>query len=130
VALVLGGVVANLLFMVAHAASDPWLLVYFFVFGASLSVVAWQTGGLEAPVLVHSVNNLFTLVPLALFGDISSPFQRGPGTAGPIMILPMTVLVVMAGVLTWWARRSHVLRSNAPAAPPQPPPSPAHTAPA
>jgi len=95
VALVLGGVVANLLFMVTHVESDPWL------WPTSSSSVPPQRGGLAdrrsgGAVRVHTVNNLFTLVPLALFGDISSPFQRG-GAGEPIMILPMTVIVLVAG---------------------------------
>ncbi|GAA1428199.1 hypothetical protein GCM10009616_07250 [Microlunatus lacustris] len=121
-ALVVGGVLANLLFMVAHAATDPWLLVYYFTFGAALSVLAWRTGGLEVPVLVHAVNNLFLLVPVALYGDLSGAFERGPGTGGPVMLLPMAVVVVMAVVLSWWARRNRVQTSSAPGAVAGPPP--------
>ena len=116
VALVVGGVVANLVFMVAHAATDPWLLVYYFTFGAALSVLAWRTGGLEVPVLVHAVNNLFLLVPVALYGDLSGAFERGPGTGGPIMLLPIAVMLVMTAVLSWWAGRNRVQRSSAPGA--------------
>ncbi|SDS48900.1 Membrane protease YdiL, CAAX protease family [Friedmanniella luteola] len=115
-ALVVGGILANLLFMVAHAATDPWLQVYYFTFGAALSVLAWRTGGLEVPVLVHAVNNLFLLVPVALHGDLSGAFERGPGAGGPVMLLPTTVMLVMTVVLSRWAGRRQVQRRSAPGA--------------
>ncbi len=117
IALVIALVVSNLLFMVAHAATDPWLLTYYFVFGAALGVVAWRTGGLEAPVLVHAVNNVIFLVPAALFGDLSQAFDRGPGAGGPWVLMPMVAMVVAVMAIEWWSRRNSVVRETAPAAP-------------
>ncbi len=117
VALVVATVLANVLFMIAHLATDPWLIVYYFVFGSALGIIAWRTGGLEVPILVHVTNNLFLLIPAALYGDLSQAFERGPGTGGPIMLLPMGILIAMIFVVEWWARRHQVVRVSTPEAP-------------
>jgi membrane protease YdiL (CAAX protease family) len=115
IALVLALGVANLIFMVAHAATDPWLIAYYFVFGVALGIVAWRTGGLEAPVLIHVVNNVVFLVPAALFGDLSEAFDRGPGAGGPWVLLPMAAMTVAVLVVEWWSRRNRIVRITAPA---------------
>lgn len=108
IALVLGLSVGNLLFMAAHLATDPWLIAYYLVFGLSLGLLSWRTGGLEAGVLIHVVNNVVMLVPAAVFGDMSGAFERGPGAGGPIMLVPIAILALSVPVLGWWARRHGV----------------------
>ena len=62
------------------------------------------SGGIEAPVVVHAVNNV-TMFIIALFsGDISNAFDRGEGSGGAFMLFPMVALIVIAGVLTLVAR--------------------------
>jgi len=62
------------------------------------------SGGIEAPVVVHAVNNV-TMFLIALFsGDISNAFERGEGSGGAFMLFPMVALIVIAGVLTLVAR--------------------------
>ncbi|MCS5718000.1 CPBP family intramembrane metalloprotease [Herbiconiux sp. CPCC 205763] len=107
-AFVVGTIVSGALFATAHAAADPWLIAYYFVFGASASFAARGTGGLEAPVLVHATNNVLLLVPTALMGQTDQVFERGDGTGGPIMLLPMALCVAAAVFSTWWGRRAGV----------------------
>ncbi|NNG19599.1 CPBP family intramembrane metalloprotease [Naumannella sp. ID2617S] len=100
--LVLGVLVSSLLFMVAHASTDVWLNLYYFTFGACLALIAWRTGGLELPVLVHAVNNvLATLVGLIFQSDLDKGFDRSAGAGSVHMMIPAAMLVVTAAVV-WW----------------------------
>jgi membrane protease YdiL (CAAX protease family) len=110
-AFVTGTIVSGAVFAIAHLAGDPWLIAYYFVFGASLSITARGTGGLEAPVLIHVTNNVLLLVPTALMSQTDEVFQRDAGTGGPFMLVPMAMCVLGAVVSTWWARRNHVVTS-------------------
>ncbi|MDN5861331.1 MAG: CPBP family intramembrane metalloprotease [Pseudonocardia sp.] len=99
VALVVSTVLSSLVFMFAHGSTDPWLLGYYLVFGAAMALVAWRTGGLEAPIAVHAVNNVILLVIAVLLTDTAGAFNRTAGVGGPFMLLPM-VAISLAGLLT------------------------------
>lgn len=101
---IVGVIVATILFTLAHGASDPWLWAYYAVFGLVMAALTHFSGGIEAPVVVHAVNNV-TMFIIALFsGDISNAFERGEGSGGAFMLFPMVALIVIAGVLTLVAR--------------------------
>ena len=101
---IVGVIVATILFTLAHGASDPWLWAYYAVFGLVMAALTHFSGGIEAPVVVHAVNNV-TMFLIALFsGDISNAFERGEGSGGAFMLFPMVALIVIAGVLTLVAR--------------------------
>jgi membrane protease YdiL (CAAX protease family) len=104
-AFVVSTLLANLLFMAAHVASDPWLLAYYFVFGVCLSVITWRTGGLEAAVLVHTVNNVLFFLVVALFNGGEISIDRSVGAGGPFLLIPMAVDVLAAVAFTVWAGR-------------------------
>lgn len=106
VGLILGIVVSSLLFMVAHAALDPWLNLYYFVFGAALAVITWRTGGIEAAIVLHVVNNaLAFIIGVATRSDLAASFDRSVGAASPVMLLPCAVLTIIAAVV-WWRTRT------------------------
>jgi membrane protease YdiL (CAAX protease family) len=108
-AFVVSTVLSAAIFTLAHAAADPWLIAYYFVFGVSASLAARATGGLEAPVLVHVTNNVLLLVPVVLTGQMEQSFDRSVGTGGPFMLLPMAVCLLAAGIVAWWGRRNGVV---------------------
>lgn len=100
--LVLGIVVSSLLFMVAHFALDPWLNVYYFTFGTALAVITWRTGGLEAAVVLHAVNNAIAfIVTVALRQDINAGLDRSVGVASAAMLIPCALLLAIAAIV-WW----------------------------
>ncbi|WP_291046977.1 CPBP family glutamic-type intramembrane protease [Herbiconiux sp.] len=115
-AFVVGTLISGGLFSLAHVAGDPWLIAYYFVFGAAASIAARGTGGLEAPALVHAVNNLLLLLPTALMNQTDQVFERDAGTAGPFMLLPMALVLGAAFFSIWWGRRAG-LRTRAPLPP-------------
>ncbi|MFB2581224.1 lysostaphin resistance A-like protein [Herbiconiux sp. P15] len=107
-AFVVGTIVSGAVFATAHLAGDVWLIAYYFVFGASASLAARGTGGLEAPVLVHATNNLLLLLPTALMSQTDQVFERDAGTGGPFMLIPMALCLGAALFSTWWGRRAGI----------------------
>lgn len=114
VAFVVATLVTNLIFMVAHLATDPWLLAYYFVFGLSCSIVTWRTGGLEASIVLHAVNNILLFVSTALFNGGEVDMDRSAGVGGAFMIVPMAMMLLAAAFISWWARRTQVARLTDP----------------
>ena len=119
--------IASSLFALAHLAGDPWLIAYYFTFGASMSLAARGTGGLEAPILIHATNNVLIFLPAVLLGQLETGIDRSAGTGGPFMLIPMALCLAAAAISTWWARRNRIqvtsraieLRPRAPLAHPQ-----------
>lgn len=116
-AVVAGGLVNSSLFMLAHGAGDPWLNVFYFTFGALSTFLTWRTGGLEASIAVHLVNNVTSEWTLP-FTDISGMFDRQAGTAGPGMLIQLALPVIAVALIVWQARRRGIARRTVPAATP------------
>jgi len=114
--LILATIVPSLVFMAAHGAGDPWLNVYYFVFGAAMSLLVWRTGGLEAAVVVHAVNNMMAFGIVILAGQEIN-LDRSAGTGGSFMLVPMAVLLIVALVLSLLAKRWKVQRTYQPSGP-------------
>ena len=66
---VLAAVVTAALFSAAHAPPDVETFLDRFAFGLAASAVVWLTGGIEAAVAVHAVNNVVVFVLAALLGE-------------------------------------------------------------
>lgn len=126
VALVVGTVLSSAIFMLAHGAGDPWLIVFYFLFGVGLSLVTWRTGGLEVAVLIHTVNNMVAFGIAILSGqDLSNILDRSDGTGGPAVLVPMVMLAAIIAGVWWWARHSKVQHTFLPVT--QVPTAPAFT---
>jgi membrane protease YdiL (CAAX protease family) len=107
-AFVVSTIIASALFALAHLAADPWLVAYYFTFAVAASIAARGTGGLEAPILIHVVNNVLLLVPAVVLGQLAEGFDRSAGTGGPFMLVPMAICLAAAFFSAWWARRNGV----------------------
>ena len=115
IALILSAVISALLFMLAHGAGDPWLIVYYFFFGVAMSVVVWRTGGLEVATLIHAVYNMLLFgVAIAMGQDLGAGLDRSAGSAGPWILFPMAVLAGITALVCWWAQRHRVDRTYQP----------------
>jgi len=108
-------IVSSLTFMALHGAADPWLNLYYFSFGVAGSWIGWKTGGLEASVAIHVVNNLVSEAFMP-WTDFSGMFNREVGTADPTVLIQVGVLAAAVVALRWLARRSHVVTRTAPGA--------------
>ena len=111
--LIIATIVPSLVFMAAHGAGDPWLNVYYFVFGAAMSLLVWRTGGLEAAVVVHAVNNMMAFGIVILAGQEIN-LDRSAGTGGAFMLVPMAVLLIVTVLLSLLAKRWKVQRTSQP----------------
>jgi uncharacterized protein len=106
VAVVVSTIVASLLFMGSHASTDPWLNVYYFLFGVGMSVITWRTGGLETAVLVHVVNNTLIFGVVALFNDGVASTDRSAGTGSAFALVPIAAVAVVTVVVWIRTRRT------------------------
>lgn len=106
---VVATVVSSLVFMAIHFATDIWLNIFYLSFALVASWLTWRTGGLEAAIAIHVVNNLVAeaLMP---FSDITGMFDRSAGAAGPEVLIQVVVLLVAAAIIDVMARRRGVVR--------------------
>ncbi|GAA1372629.1 hypothetical protein GCM10009638_05220 [Luteococcus sanguinis] len=117
--LLVGLIFSSCLFMLAHGAGDPWLNLFYFCFGAIACIMTWRTGGLEAAIAMHAVNNLLSEASLP-FSDISDMFNREAGTADASVLIGVVVPLIGLALVEWQARRQQIIRATAPAAALQP----------
>lgn len=68
---VLGVVLTSLLFAFAHGLQSPALFVDRLVFGLVMGALVWRTGGLEAAIGAHIVNNILAFVLAGLTSTIA-----------------------------------------------------------
>lgn len=111
VALAATTILPSLVFMVAHGAGDLWLMAYYLIFGSALALTAWLTGGLEAPVAIHALNNLVMFVGSIMLTDTAGAFDRSAGTGGPFMLVPMVLIPLFGLASVLLARRYGVGRT-------------------
>jgi membrane protease YdiL (CAAX protease family) len=66
---VVAAVLTAALFSAAHVPADLETFLDRFAFGLAASAVVWLTGGLEAAVVLHALNNVVVFVLAALLGE-------------------------------------------------------------
>jgi membrane protease YdiL (CAAX protease family) len=103
------------LFALAHGIQDPWLFADRWGFGLAASVLVWVTGGLEASIALHAVNNLAAFALGTLTGTLSESVTSTEAPAGAVVVDLVIVGLFTAGVWLWAARRSVRRLSDAPA---------------
>lgn len=107
--------ISAVIFMALHGAGDPWLNTFYLAFSVIASVLVWRTGGLEAAVAMHVVNNV-TSLSLAPFSDFSDLFDRAAGVGDPLMLVQLVVLLGAAALVLWRAQRRGLVTAAAPGA--------------
>ena len=84
-----GAVVAALvtaaLFSLAHLPSDLGLFLDRFAFGLAASAVVWLTGGLEASIVLHAVNNVLVFLLAGVLGQTVD--DEATGGVGLLVVL-------------------------------------------
>ncbi|TPX00539.1 CPBP family intramembrane metalloprotease, partial [Schumannella luteola] len=60
-----GIAVSTVIFTVGHTQYELWGMLSVAVMGAGFAIVTWRTGGLEAGIAMHVVNNLLAFLALA-----------------------------------------------------------------
>ncbi len=112
----IGGVVSSVAFMLLHTAQDVYLNAFYFTFGMLSCWMAWRTGGLEAGIALHVINNV-TAMAVFPFSDFSGVFNRTAGSANPWDVLPLAaVMLASMGLVEWQVRRRKPIAVAAPGA--------------
>lgn len=100
-ALAVGLVVSSLAFAALHGSTDPWLAGYITLIALSTGLMAIISGGVEAPIAFHVVNNVLAGIGNnVMTGGGTSAVDRSTETGGPPMLILGAVNVAMV-VVVW-----------------------------
>ena len=117
-ALVVGTILSTLLFALAHTSLDPWIIIDLGGMALACCYLTWRTGGLEAAIVLHVVNNLVITVGLSVLGGLQDAYVGTDTTStGAAAGTSVLATAVMTAVLLLLARRSGIApkRIGAPA---------------
>lgn len=119
---VVGLVVATTLsaagFALAHGSLDPWILGSVAVFAVAACLVTWRTGGLEAAIAIHVVNNVGAMLLTLSVGGWDESFISSDSAGSPLAFGFDLLVQVIAVALIWWqAKRQNVQRLFRPQTP-------------
>jgi len=105
--LFLGVLVSSLAFAFMHLATDPWLNLWYLVFGVSTALITWRTGGIEIAVVMHAVfNTIAFALDFALGTDQVQAGDRATGAANAVILIPAGLYALIAAVVLIRKRRS------------------------
>ena len=89
-------------FALAHGTQDTWLFGDRLAFGVVASWLAWRTGGLEAPVALHIVNNLVSLAFTAATGSLEDSLTAST-LEWQFAVLDVAMMIAFAVVVDRWS---------------------------
>ncbi|NEK57476.1 CPBP family intramembrane metalloprotease [Geodermatophilus sabuli] len=104
---VVAGVLTAALFSAAHAPPDVWTFLDRFAFGLAASAVVWLTGGLEAAIVLHAVNNVLVFL---LAGGLGEGITTDSVPAGTGVLVVGLDLLAMGAYVALVARSRGRLR--------------------
>ncbi|MCL3997847.1 CPBP family intramembrane glutamic endopeptidase [Streptomyces lavenduligriseus] len=114
------------LFAAAHGWGTVWGFADLLVFGVCAGWLTWRTGGLEASIALHTVNNLLAFGVSAAVVDGLASDETAADAGWQTVVLDVAGIVLYTAAVTWWLRRRRLDRT-APA--PLPPAHPYGVAP-
>jgi len=96
-------------FSTAHLSPDPWVLGTIACLAVASGVAAWRTGGLEAGIAMHAVNNVLTFGVVVFYGGWSQAFVGTDTTGTPVMLLLAVAVNGSAlALILWQAKRARL----------------------
>jgi uncharacterized protein len=104
---VVAGVVTATAFSLAHAPGDLPTFLDRFAFALAASAVVWLTGGLEAAIVLHAVNNVLVFVLAGTLGEGVATEEVPDGTG---LLYLLISLVTMAAYVVLVRRAARRLR--------------------
>ncbi|MDO9497011.1 MAG: CPBP family intramembrane metalloprotease [Nocardioides sp.] len=110
VSLVAAVVLPSLLFALAHGAQDPPIFVDRLAFGLVAGTLVVLTGGLEAGIAMHVLNNFLAFGVALAYGDMTSALNPTGGTWWSLPVTLTQSLTYLAVVL--WVARAMGLRTT------------------
>lgn len=113
------------LFMLAHGY-DLWGQLSVLVMAVAAGYITWRTGGLEAAIALHIINNLVAM-GYGIFG-LADPFlQEGSSPLG--LLMSIITQGIFVGLVLWLAQKQGIQRTRTATiwVPTQTPTHPPHT---
>ncbi|HEY4603389.1 MAG TPA: type II CAAX endopeptidase family protein [Blastococcus sp.] len=104
---VVAGLVTAALFSLAHAPPDLATFVQRFAVGLAASAVVWLTGGLEAAIVLHAVNNVVVFLLVGALGGGVAGTDSATGGQWTDVVL---TLLALSGYVALVAASRHRLR--------------------
>jgi membrane protease YdiL (CAAX protease family) len=104
---VVAAVVTAALFSMAHAPPDFMIFLDRFAFGLAASAVVWLTGGLEAAIVLHAVNNVIVFI---LAGSLGEGVVTETAASAIDAFFVLLSVLVMGAYVAVVARSRHLLR--------------------
>lgn len=114
VALAVTTVLSFALFAAAHGSMDPWIWIDLGSLAVAGCWLSWRTGGLEAAIALHVVNNLTVIVSGLLLGGLEESYVDTDTTGHPVSAaLSVAVMALATALLLYAARRRGVSPAGA-----------------
>ncbi|MFJ4567325.1 lysostaphin resistance A-like protein [Streptomyces caelestis] len=110
------------LFAAAHGWGTRWGFLGLLVFGLVCGGLTIRTGGLEAAVALHALNNLMAFGIAAAIVDGLSSDETAADSAWQLALVDMATTLLYAALVLWLARRHRPQRLSPPVSESAPPP--------
>lgn len=101
-------VISSLAFVSAHGYTG-WAMADIFVFAMTIGWLTVRTGGLEAAISVHALNNLFAFLLPAAMGQLDGWDEQG-GAPWTLLVVDVPCLALYAVAVVWLAKRNEIAR--------------------
>jgi membrane protease YdiL (CAAX protease family) len=108
--------VQAVVFAALHGWGTPWGFADLIAFGVIAGWLTVRTGGLEAAIALHVMNNLTACALAAAFGDLHVD-ETAADMPWQLAVIDVPVLLAYAAVIVTLARRRRLATHSAPAAP-------------
>ncbi|MER5978367.1 CPBP family glutamic-type intramembrane protease [Streptomyces sp. NPDC001857] len=99
------------LFAAAHGWGTPWGFADLVVFGVVAGLLSVRTGGLEAGIALHTVNNLFAFGFSAAIVDGLKSDETAADSPWQVVLVDVSGMLLYAAVVLWLARRRPPVRT-------------------
>jgi membrane protease YdiL (CAAX protease family) len=103
-----GIVIGGAAFVSAHGYTG-WALADVFLFAITVGWLTVRTGGLEAGIALHALNNLLAFMLPAATGQLSGWDEQG-GAPWTLLVSDIPCLAFYAFAITWLAKRQQIAR--------------------
>ncbi|HSF36833.1 MAG TPA: type II CAAX endopeptidase family protein [Nocardioides sp.] len=104
-----------LIFALFHGLSQDWPVFFDrFAFGVVAGILVIRTGGLEAPIAMHVLNNFLAFGLALAFGDLTTALNAEGGSSWWTILSTMTQSLVYLGLATWVARAMGLVDTGPP----------------
>jgi hypothetical protein len=100
-------VLSAALFAAAHGPQDVLTFLDRFAFGLAASAVVWLTGGLEAAIVLHAVNNILVFVLAGALGEGVATEAVPTGVGLVFAALSVTSMAAYVAAVARSRRRLH-----------------------